>query len=304
MSDKKKDKIKETVNSAVRKNILKDRIFEGLVITLSLLSIVPLIFILSYIFAKGFPKLFIPEFWVGIPPSGQSKNVIEAVGMNVGGIANGIIGTFLIVLMGGLIAVPFGVLTGVYLAENRQSKIANAIRVAVDMIQGIPSIIFGIFVNIWWVTTMKGGYSAIAGSVSLALMMLPIVIKSTEETMILIPDSLKEAAVALGTPYYKVLLRIVLPAGLSGIVTGVLVGITRIAGETAPLLFTAFGNPNINLNVTEPMETLPTLIYNNARSASPNLIENAWGASAALVIIVLILNILTKVVVNRWKVKF
>ncbi|OHD54152.1 MAG: phosphate ABC transporter, permease protein PstA [Spirochaetes bacterium GWF1_51_8] len=284
--------------------MLKDRIFEGLVILFSILSIVPLIFILSYIFAKGFPKLFIPEFWISAPPVGQSKVAIETIGMNYGGIANGIIGTFFVVIMAAFIAVPLGVMTGVYLAENRQSKIVNAIEVAVDMIQGVPSIIFGIFINIWLVTTMKAGYSAIAGSISLALMMLPIVIKSTEETIKLIPDTLKEAAVALGTPYYKVILKIIVPAAMSGIVTGVLVGVTRIAGETAPLIFTAFGNPNVNYNVTQPMETLPTLIYNNARSASPNLIENAWGASAALVVLVLLLNILTKVVVNKWKVKF
>ena len=222
--------------------------------------------------------------------------------MNIGGIANGIIGTLIIVFFAGIFAIPSGIMVGIYLAENRVGKFPNMVRVVVDMIQGIPSIIFGIVVNIWLVKTFRG-YSAISGSIALALMMLPMIIKNTEETLKLVPDTIKEAAMALGTPYYKMVLMVLLPAGISGIITGVLMGIARVTGETAPLLFTSFGSQFMSFGLFEPMETLPTLIFKNSMSPNTNWIVNSWGGSAVLVIYVLLLNILTRVVVNRWQAK-
>jgi phosphate transport system permease protein len=292
--------MKEKDNLSV--NIAKDKIFLAFVIIFSILSIVPLILILYYIFIRGLPVINW-SFLTTISPSPQGEIEIAQEGLRVGGVANAIVGTLLIVLVGALIAIPFGIAVGIFLAEHKNSKIANITRVAVDMIQGIPSIIFGIVVSLWIVRTTKT-FSGISGSVALALMMLPLVIKSTEETIKLIPNSIKEAGLALGTPYYRVVMRLIIPSGISGIVTGILMGVARIMGETAPLLFTSFGSRFLNTNLFKPMEALPTLIYKNSMSPNTNLIVNSWGASAILVIFVLVLNILTKMVVNKWKVKF
>jgi phosphate transport system permease protein len=148
------------------------------------------------------------------------------------------------------------------------------------------------------------GFSAVSGSIALAMMMLPLIIKNTEETLKLIPYSVKEAAYSLGVPYYKVVLRVVLPAGLSGILTGVLVGIARVTGETAPLLFTSFGNPFTEINPLKPMETIPHIIFIYATSPNADLQNIAWGASFILVVFVLFLNLIAKVVASKWKVKF
>jgi phosphate transport system permease protein len=147
-------------------------------------------------------------------------------------------------------------------------------------------------------------FSALAGGVALGIMMLPIIIKSTEETLKMVPESLKEASLALGAPYYKTVLRVILPAGLSGILTGILLGVSRIAGETAPLLFTAFGNPFLNTDLFKPVDALPLLIYNYSTSPYPEWIRIAWGASFILVTFVLILNLITRWVVKKWQIKF
>jgi phosphate transport system permease protein len=149
-----------------------------------------------------------------------------------------------------------------------------------------------------------GGFSTLSGGIALAIMMLPVIAKSTEESLKLVPHTIKEASIALGVPYYKTILRVVLPAGLSGIITGILLSIARIAGETAPLLFTAFGNPFMNLNIMKPMNSLPLLIFNYAGSPYKEWHALAWGASFILVLLVLLLNIITKVITRKWKVQF
>jgi len=148
-----------------------------------------------------------------------------------------------------------------------------------------------------------GGFSALSGSVALAIMMLPIIIRSTEETLKLLPDSLKEAAFALGMPFHRVILKVIVPCGISGILSGVILSVARIAGETAPLLFTAFGNPYISTNITKPMQSLPLLIYNYATSPYNDWLDLAWGASLILLLWVLLLNIITKLTTRRWKVQ-
>jgi len=291
----------------ISKNIRRDRIFRLVIIILSFLSMIPLILILGYIFVKGLPVLFNLHFLTQSTPSpvGSEFQTLEGVAraQAIGGVLNALVGTFLLVAIAGLIAIPLGVIVGIYLAENQDKKLASSATVAVDMIQGIPSIIFGIVVNLWLVKTFKG-YSAIAGAVALGLMMLPLIIKSTEETLKMIPAHLKEAALALGTPYYRMVLRVMLPVGLSGITTGVIVALARVMGETAPLLFTSFGNRYLSWDVTGPVEALPHIIYKFAMSPYNNWVENSWGASAMLVLFVLLFNIITKVVVNKWKVKF
>jgi phosphate transport system permease protein len=201
-----------------------------------------------------------------------------------------------------LIAIPVGIMCGVFLSENRKSRLAYWSRLCVDILQGVPSIVIGIIAYFWLVKPL-GGFSALSGSVALAIMMLPIVIRSTEETLKLLPDSLKEAAFALGMPFHRVILKVIVPCGISGILSGVMLSIARVAGETAPLLFTAFGNPYLSANITKPMQSLPLLIFNYATSPYNDWHDLAWGASVILLVFVLLLNISTKLITKRWKVQ-
>jgi phosphate transport system permease protein len=169
-------------------------------------------------------------------------------------------------------------------------------------LQGVPSIVIGIVVYFWIVKPI-GSFSAISGSVALAIMMLPILIRSTEETLKLIPFSLKEAGLALGLPYHRVILKVIVPCGMSGILSGILLSVARIAGETAPLLFTAFGNPYLNTNMTKPMQSLPLLIFNYATSPYDDWHDLAWGAALILLFTVLLLNIITKLTTRKWNVQ-
>jgi phosphate transport system permease protein len=163
--------------------------------------------------------------------------------------------------------------------------------------------VIGIIAYIWLVVSM-GSFSALSGGVALGLMMLPVIITATEQTLKLIPGSLKEASLALGVSYPRTILKVILPAGVSGIVTGILLSIARVAGETAPLLFTAFGSPFMNLNVLKPINSLPLMIFNYATSPYPEWHTLAWGASFVLIVFVLGLNLFTKGVTRRWKVQF
>ena len=229
-------------------------------------------------------------------------NIPKPVGELGGGIANALVGSILIVLVAAIIAIPIGILCGVYLSENKNGKLAYYSRLAVDVLQGTPSIVVGIVVYFCIVKPI-GSFSAFSGSVALAIMMLPIVIRSTEETVKLLPDTLKEAGLALGLPYYKVILKVILPCGISGILSGVMLSVARIAGETAPLLFTAFGNPYLTANILKPMQSLPLLIFNYATSPYDEWHDLAWGASLILLIWVLLLNITTKWITRKWKVQ-
>jgi len=258
----------------------------------SFLITIPLIAIIFYVLKTGLSRLSW-QFLTNIP---------QPVGEMGGGIANALVGSMLIVLLAAIIAVPFGILCGVYLSEHKNSRLSYWSRLAVDVLQGTPSIVIGIVIY-FWVVKPRGGFSAFSGSIALALMMLPIVIRSTEETLKLLPDTLKEAGLALGLPYHKVILKVIIPCGMSGILSGVMLSIARIAGETAPLLFTAFGNPYLTTNVLKPMQTLPLLIFNYATSPYDEWHDLAWGASLILLIWVLSMNLITKLITRRWKVQ-
>jgi phosphate transport system permease protein len=275
------------------KRIIKDRLFKITIILLSFFSTLPLFLILFYLIKNGISSLNF-NFLFNLP---------KPVGEKGGGIANAIVGTFILILISSFLSIPVGILVGIYLSENKDKNLAKILSLLIDILQGIPSIVLGIVAYLWIVRPMNH-FSAFSGGVALSIMMLPVIIKSTEETLSLIPQSLKEASLSLGVSYYKTLLFVILPSGLSGIVTGILIGISRIAGETAPLLFTAFGNPYINLNIFKPVEALPHLIYNYAKSPFPEWHQKAWAASFILILIVFILNFFSKWVVKRWKVKF
>jgi phosphate transport system permease protein len=272
--------------------ISSSKVFEGIITLLAFLITVPLFAIIFYVLKTGLSKINFSFF----------TNIPKPVGELGGGIANALLGSLLIVFIATIIAVPLGILTGIYLSENKKGKISYYSRLAVDILQGVPSIVIGIVIYFWLVKPL-GSFSALSGSVALAIMMLPIIIRSTEETLKLIPSPLKEAGLALGLPYHKVILKIVVPCGFSGILSGVMLSVARVAGETAPLLFTAFGNPYITTNILKPMQSLPLLIFNYATSPYDEWHDLAWGASTILLMWVLLLNITTKLITKRWKVQ-
>ncbi|XZF13779.1 phosphate ABC transporter permease PstA [Chitinophagaceae bacterium MMS25-I14] len=276
----------------VKYRIGKSTLFKGLIILFSMACVLPLLFILGFIMKEGITKINW-HFLVNIP---------KPVGETGGGIANALIGSILIVLVASVMAIPVGILTGIYLSENKTSKLAYWSRLATDILQGVPSIVIGIVIYFWIVKPL-GTFSALSGSVALAIMMLPIIIRSTEETLKLIPPSYKEAALALGLPYHRVMLKVILPTGIGGILSGVMLSVARIAGETAPLLFTAFGNPYLVTDITKPMQSLPLLIFNYATSPYNEWHDLAWGASLILLVWVLLLNIITKITTRRWNVQ-
>ncbi|HGJ67013.1 TPA: phosphate ABC transporter permease PstA [bacterium] len=277
----------------IRFRTIKDNIFKGLIVFLAFLSGIPLIIILYYITSKGISSINW-QFLVNLP---------KPVGEIGGGISNAILGTLILIAISCILAVPLGIAVGIYLSETKKGKIAYIVRLCVEVLQGIPSIVIGIIAYVWVVIPMKSP-SAFSGGIALAIMMLPVIVRSTEETLKLIPNHLREASLALGVPYFRTILKVILPAGLSGIITGILLGVARIAGETAPLLFTAFGSNFMNLNILKPMSSLPLLIFNYATSPYEEWIAFAWGASFVLVVLVLGLNIIAKLVAKKWKVQF
>src|ERR1700722_20040669 len=280
------------MNTLVKYRIGKSSAFKTLTVVLAFACVLPLVAILLYIIRAGITKINW-HFLVNIP---------KPVGESGGGIANALLGSMIIIAVAALIAIPIGILCGIYLNEYKKTKLAYWSRLSVDILQGVPSIVIGIVAYFWLVKPL-GGFSALSGSVALAIMMLPIIIRSTEETLKLLPDSLKEAAFALGMPFHRVILKVIVPCGISGILSGVILSVARIAGETAPLLFTAFGNPYISTNVTKPMQSLPLLIFNYATSPYNDWHDLAWGASLILLLWVLLLNIITKLTTRRWRVQ-
>ena len=270
----------------------KSVIFKGFIIFLAFLVTIPLIIILLYIIKQGATQVN----WHFL------TNVPAPVGETGGGISNALVGSIIIVAMASIIAIPVGILSGIYLSENPHTKLAYYSGLCVDILQGVPSIVVGIVVY-FWVVKPLGTFSAISGSIALSIMMLPIVIRSTEQTLRLLPDSLKEAALSLGVPYHRVILKVIVPCGFAGILSGIMLSVARIIGETAPLLFTAFGNPYLSTSITKPMQSLPLLIFNYATSPYDDWHNLAWGASFILLMFVLLLNIFTKLITRKWNIQ-
>jgi phosphate transport system permease protein len=271
---------------------VKSVIFKSVIIFFAFVITVPLIIILIYIIKQGIFQVN----WHFL------TNVPAPVGETGGGIANALLGSFIMVMVAAVIAIPIGMMAGIYLSENPRTKLAYYSGLCVDILQGVPSIVVGIVVYFWIVKPL-GTFSALSGSLALAIMMLPIVIRSTEQTLRLLPDSLKEAALSLGVPYHRVILKVIVPCGFAGILSGITLSIARIIGETAPLLFTAFGNPYLSVSLTKPMESLPHLIFTYATSPYDDWHNLAWGASFILLMFVLVLNIVTKLLTRKWKIQ-
>jgi len=278
---------------------LKDKLVLGLVVFFSLVTVSPIILIIGELVRKGYRQISL-DFLIKNTPDTYSAMTAIANGERIpGGIANGIVGTLIMVVLAAAIAIPVGIIIGIYLYENPGKRLANFTRSLSDVMQGVPSIVLGLISYLWVVKHVTNGYSALAGSVSLSIMMLPMIVRSTEETLKMIPNSLKEAALALGTPYHKVILRVLIPTGFSGLFTGILLGISRVLGETAPLMLTALGSSMINLDITKPTSAVPLLIWEFYND--PNMIDLIWSSSLMLMILVLVLNMISKQIAKKTK---
>lgn len=276
-----------------KRRILQDRIFQGTVLFFAMIALAPLFLILFTILRKGISSLNL-TFLTTLPaPPGEEG----------GGIVNALAGTGIMVALATAFSLPPAVLAGIYLAEERERPLAKMVRGGLEILQGVPSIVVGILIYLW-VVKVTGFFSALSGALALAMMMLPVITKSVEETLLLIPHSLKEASLALGVSYSRTIFKVLLPAGMAGILNGILLGVARVAGETAPLLFTAFGSPFMNLNPLKPMSSLPLIIFNYASSPYPQWHDLAWGASLILIFLVFVLNVLARLGAKKWRVKF
>ena len=254
----------------------------GLLAAATALALVPLALVVYYLFHKGLSA------WGGsFFTSDPNGNFLG----NPGGVRSAVLGTLEIVGLATLIAVPSGIGVALYLTEyGKESRFANLVRYFVDVMTGVPSIVFGLFIYIVLVKAHIGGaFTGWKGSIALALLMLPIVIRSAEVVLLLVPSSLREAALALGAPRWRVVTRIVLPTSLSGLVTGSLLAIARGAGETAPLLFTAAGAQVATASLGHQMNALPLQIFGDITSPRNEVVTRAWGAALTLVLMILVL---------------
>ena len=252
------------------------------------LVVLPLGLIVIHLLHKGLPGLNLAFFF----------HMPKPVGEPGGGMANAIVGTLLLVGLGSLIAVPVGVGTGVYLAEYGRGRFATLVRYTADVLSGVPSIVVGVAVYGLVVVPM-GHFSALAGSVALGVLMLPTIIRSTEEVVLLVPRSYREAALALGAPRWKMIQQVVLPAASAGVMTACLLALARAAGETAPLLFTALGNRFWSTALDRPIASLPVFIYDYSRAPYDDWNRQAWAAALVLLMLVSCVSGLLRLALRR-----
>ena len=282
----------ETGTGRLRARRIRSGIMVGLAWVAIAAAVVPLVSILVWVLIQGLPALNI-SFFTQVPGPPDDPNT---------GFANGIVGTLEMLLIASLIAVPVGIAAGIYVSEFGGSKFNTFVRFSTDVLSGVPSITIGVFVYAALVTRM-GTFSGWAGGIALALIMLPLIIRTTEEMLKLVPHSVREASLALGAPVWRTTLAYALPAAAAGLVTGMLLAMARAAGETAPLLFTALGNNQWNLDPGQPMAALPLQVYFGAQSAYEIQRQQAWGGALVLVAMVLITSILSRLALRRVSVR-
>jgi phosphate transport system permease protein len=251
------------------------------------LALIPLVAMMGYVLQHGGSSLNWAFF----------SQLPNPVGESGGGMSNAILGTLLLIALTSLIGVPVGILGGIYLSRSRDVGLAHVVRFVTDVIAGTPSIVAGIVA--YALVVVPFGFSAISGSVALALLMFPTVTRATEEAIKLVPTTVREAALALGLPEWKSVVKIILPAASTGIVTAIMLGVARVAGETAPLLFTAFGNPDIQWSPTHTVEALPVQIWEYATQPYENAHRLAWEGALVLFGIIVILNISARLLTRR-----
>jgi phosphate transport system permease protein len=270
----------------------KDRAMRAVLAGATVLALIPLVLIIWYLVKKGIGA------WSGsFFTSDPNGNFLG----DPGGVKSAILGTLEMVGLATLIAVPVGVSVALYLTEyGREGRFGAVVRYFIDVMTGVPSIVFGLFVYITLVLSgVGGGFTGWKGALALALLMLPIVTRAAEVVLLLVPDSLREAALALGAPRWRVVLRIVLPTALPGLVTGSLLAIARGAGETAPLLFTATLVNGTNFDLSQRMNSLPAQIFADIGQAQDRLVNRAWGAALALVTMILVLTLFARLIARR-----
>lgn len=270
------------------------KIKSSLMITLSvccaLIAIIPLFIILFYTIKQGISSVNW-DFFTQMPkPAGETG----------GGMANALVGTGILIALASIIGLPVGILSGIYLSEKSKTIFAKTVRFLTEVLNGIPSIVIGVVAYIIVVLPMKR-FSAIAGGFALGILMIPLVTRTTEEMMNLIPHSYREAALGLGIPRWKTTLFIILPAAFKGILTGILLSIARAAGETAPLLFTALGNRFWSTQLDQPIASLTVFIYDYAKAPFEDWNRQAWAAALVLIVLIMIINILFRFVTRRRK---
>jgi phosphate transport system permease protein len=276
-----------SVQTKDRRRRLTSAVMTTLTAACAVFVVLVLAIILGYIVLRGLGSLNV-EFLVAAPkPVGEG-----------GGIGNAILGTLILLLMASAAGLPLGIATGIYLAEFGEGRFASLVRFVTDTLTGVPSIVVGVFVYTLIVLPMKQ-FSAMAGGVALALIMIPIVARTTEEMIRLVPTSMREGALALGAPQWRVTTGVVLPAAASGIATGAMLAIARVSGETAPLLFTAFGSRFFNFYLDQPIASLTVQIYNYAISPYDEWHAQAWAATLVLMTLILSINIVVRFFTRR-----
>jgi len=270
----------------------KDLIMRALLGLGTLVALVPLVLVLWYVAKRGLSAWSWHFF--STDPTGSFLG-------DPGGVKSAILGTIMMVALATVIAVPLGVGVALYLTEyGKDSKFAKTVRYFIDVMTGVPSIVFGLFVFIVLILSgVGGGYAGWKGSIALALLMLPIVTRSAEVVLLLVPSTLRESALALGAPRWRVIARVVLPTALPGLVTGSLLAVARAAGETAPLLFTAAIVNGSTLDLGTRMNSLPVQIFNDVGQAQDRLVARAWGAALTLVVLVLLLTLIARFMSRR-----
>ncbi len=253
-----------------------------------LLALVPLAFILFFVVSQGIQSLNV-AFFTHMP---------APVGEMGGGMANAIVGSLMLVGLGALFAVPIGILSGIYMSEYAGTRFAALVRFAADTLNGVPSIVIGVFVYGIAVLPFKQ-FSALAGGLALGIMMIPIIARTTEELLLLVPGTMREGALALGATHARAVFTVVVPSALPGIVTGLVLAVARIAGETAPLLFTALNNKYFTTSLTQPISSLTVQVYTYASSPYQDWHRQAWAGALVLVGIVLVCSLLARVATRR-----
>jgi phosphate transport system permease protein len=272
----------------------RDRIARGVILAATLIALVPLALIVYYLLHKGLGS-WSSDFFTTDPTGNTFFK-----GSSIGGIKSALLGTIEIVALASAISIPIGIGVAIWLVEyGKDSRFATAVRFFIDVLTGVPSILFGLFVYIVLIIGTGSTYAGYKGSLALALLMLPIVTRSAEVILLLIPDALRESALALGAPRWRVIARIVLPTALPGLVTGVLLAIARAAGETAPLLFTAAATFKTTGDLGAFMNSLPVQIYNDVTSPTTAVVNRAWGAALTLVLMIGLLNLIARLAARR-----
>ena len=270
-----------------------DRVMRGVLLVATIVALIPLVLVVYYLLERGLGA-WSWEFF--------TKDPTGAFLGDQGGIRSAIVGTIEIVAIAALVAIPFGWGVALYLVEfGRGSRFAAAVRYFIDVMTGVPSIVFGLFVYVTLVVGQVGGsgFAAWKGSVALGLLMLPVVTRAAEVVLLLVPDALREAALALGTPRWRVTMKVVLPTALPGLITGSLLAIARAAGETAPLLFTIAIVNGASFDLNERMNSLPVQIFTDIGSPNDQLVQRAWGAALLLVVLILLTTLAARLIAGR-----